>query len=78
MSDQVVSLIRTVVPVIVGSLLTWLAGRGIALDGAAVTPAVTTLIIGVYYAAVRWAEVRWPRAGWLLGVARPPSYRPGG
>jgi uncharacterized membrane protein (DUF441 family) len=74
MGDQAVSLIRTIVPVVVGSFITWLAGRGVDIDGAAVAPIVTTLVVAGYYAAVRAAEQRWPHAGWLLGVARPPSY----
>lgn len=74
MSDNVTSIIRTVVPVIVGTAISWLARKGIDVDGAAVAQAITVIIIGAYYAAVRWAENRWPRAGWLLGSAKAPTY----
>lgn len=74
MGDQVTSIIRTVVPVIVGTAISWLARRGIDVDGAAVAQAVTVVIIGGYYAVARWAETRWPRAGWMLGIAKPPTY----
>lgn len=72
--DSVVSIIRTVVPVVVGSAITWLAARGVDIDGQAVASAVTTIATAVYYGIVRAAESRWPRAGWLLGVARAPRY----
>lgn len=75
MNDHVVSIIRTVVPVLVGSALSWLAQQGIAgLDSATITTAVTALTISLYYAAVRAAERRWARAGWLLGSPKAPTY----
>lgn len=74
MGDQITSIIRTVVPVIVGTAISWLARRGIDVDGAAIGQALTVIIIGAYYAAARWAEGRWARAGWLLGAAKVPTY----
>lgn len=75
--DLVVSLIRTVVPVIVGSVLGWLAARGLDLGpeaAAGVIPAVTGLCIVGYYSAVRWLETRHSRAGLLLGRTAQPVY----
>lgn len=76
MGDNVTSIIRTVVPVIVGTGISWLARQGIDVDGAAVAQAVTVVVIGGYYALARWAEGRWAKAGWLLGVAKAPTYTP--
>lgn len=73
-SDPIISIVRTIVPAVVGSGVAWLAARGVDIDGAAATALVTTLATAGYYGAVRWAEGRWPRAGWLLGIAAPPSY----
>lgn len=74
MSDAIVSIIRTVVPAIVGTIVAQALKAGIDIDGTAVSSALTPVAIGGYYALVRWAETRWPKAGMLLGVPRPPSY----
>jgi uncharacterized membrane protein (DUF441 family) len=72
--DYGVSLIRTIVPIVVGSIVAELARRGVDIDGAAVGQAVTAICIAAYYAAARALERRWPAAGWLLGQAKPPTY----
>ena len=77
-SDYLLSLVRTWVPVAVGSALVW-AGRrwGIVLPedlSAQATVLVTALVVALYYAAVRALEMRWPVFGRLLGRAVPPSY----
>ncbi len=75
MSDTVVSLIRTYVPLAVGYVLTRLAELGVVdVDGEALIGAVTAIVAGLYYAAARFAEKRWPAAGWLLGARAQPSY----
>lgn len=74
LSDYGRSLIRTAVPLLVGSLVSWLATRGVNVDLGATVAVVDTLIGAVYYAAVRAAEKRWPGAGWLLGAPGAPSY----
>jgi uncharacterized membrane protein (DUF441 family) len=80
MSDYLVSLIRTWVPIAVGVVLTWLARRwGIVLPedlSAQATMVVTGLAVAAYYTAIRALEMRWPKAGRLLGAARPPAYKP--
>lgn len=81
MSDKVVSLIRTAVPVVWGSVIAWL------LTVAPLDPEVTAVlrgfdealvavVIAAFYAAARWAEPHLP--DWLtvvlLGSAREPRY----
>lgn len=79
-SDYLTSLIRTWVPVIVGSVLAWLAAKtGIVLDENAsgqVVLAVSAFFIGAYYGLVRWLEPRFPWLGWLLGSPKQPGYAP--
>lgn len=76
--DLGASLIRTFVAIIVGSLLAWLVQEwGWVLDGPTQDGMVeffTAIMIGVYYLAARWLELRYPAAGWMLGLARPPTY----
>lgn len=69
------SIVRTIVPVIVGVVLGAAAKRGFDLDSGAITEAATVVITTVYYAVVRLLEVRIaPAWGWLLGVAKVPTY----
>jgi hypothetical protein len=75
-SDYGRSLIRTFVPLVVGSLVAWLATLGIEVDRAAVIGILDPLLATAYYAIIRSAEKRWPGAGWLLGVPGAPSYAP--
>lgn len=76
--DLGASLIRTFVAVAVGSLLAWLVQEwGWVLDGPTqdgVVEVFTALVIGVYYLCIRWLELRYPAAGWLLGLAKSPTY----
>lgn len=79
LGDGVISVIRTVVPVLVGAVLTWLASRlGIVLGEQSSAELVSGLVAVAttagYYALARWAESRWPAAGWLLGVPAAPTY----
>ncbi|ASO21769.1 hypothetical protein FHR81_003418 [Actinoalloteichus hoggarensis] len=80
MSDRIVSLIRTVIPVWWGSLLAWLVGLGLP-DGVAevaadLGPLLVGLTIAGWYAVARWLESRLPR--WLVrllfGSSSTPSY----
>lgn len=89
LSDAVVSWIRTIVPIVWGSLVTsvltavdWLPGvlEYLHLDPSA--PVVVTTVTGVavaaWYSLWRWLEPRIP--AWLarvaLGSAREPEYGP--
>ena len=79
------STVRTIVPIIVGSVLGWFAGANISLDPefeGTLTALITFLFTTSYYVAVRLFETYIsPKIGWLLGYAKSPdSYskdRPG-
>jgi hypothetical protein len=79
MSNFIIALVRTVVPIVAGWLLAQLAAIGIHLP-ADIEPqlisALTALFGGLYYAAVAWLERKYKWFGWLLGVARNPEYAP--
>jgi len=66
-TDYVASVIRTLVPIIVGTLV----ANGIEID----SEALTVVIIGLYYSVVRLLEVNFPSAGWLLGLKGTPNYQ---
>lgn len=71
------SIVRTVVPLIVGALISWAAKAGLELDDGAIASALTVIVTTVYYAVVRVLEARIaPAWGWLLGVAKVPTYAP--
>ncbi len=78
LNDYLASRIRTVVPVIVGSVLAVLVKRIPALaevlKEGEVSAWLVPLSIAVYYNVVRWLEKRYPQAGWLLGLAKQPEY----
>jgi hypothetical protein len=72
------SLVRTVVPLIVGAVISFFVTRGVPLDPefeSTLTIALTAAFTGVYYIAVRLFEVYVsPKFGWLLGLAKQPEY----
>ncbi len=72
------SVLRTIVPVVVGILLGWAAKVGFNLPEGAVTEIVTVALTGLYYLIVRALEQEWPIVGrWLLALGLPvgqPSY----
>ena len=74
------SIVRTVVPVIVGVLLGQAARIGLDLPAGAVTEVVTVVVTGAYYAVARLVEQRWPALGRVLLSAglsrRAPVYAP--
>lgn len=74
------SIVRTVVPVIVGVLLGQAARIGLDLPAGAVTEVVTVVVTGAYYAVARLVEQRWPALGRVLLSAglsrRAPVYVP--
>lgn len=75
MNDLVVSLIRTYVPIAVGTAVTLLASLGVTgVDTTEAAAVVTSLTIGIYYAIARAIERRNPKAGVLLGHKSAPSY----
>lgn len=86
-NDRIVSTIRTLVPALVGAVLTWLISRvpavgdGVAWLSETLGADVTTLlslaaVAGVttgYYALVRWLSPRWPWLEVLLGSKKAPA-----
>lgn len=71
------ALVRTLIPALVGIVVTYLASHNIVLDDD-LTNALSVLLGGlataVYYVAVRWLEARRGWFGWLLGSPNPPTY----
>ena len=78
MNELVVSLIRTYVPLLVGSGLIWLANQlDIGdLDVTGAQSVAVSIVVGLYYLAARVLERRWPEAGVLLGHRTQPTYGP--
>lgn len=77
MSDLLVSLIRTWVPVAVGGLLSLLAAQGVEFDPTTeqgLIVGLTGLITAVYYFGARLLEQKWPSLGILLGSKKQPTY----
>jgi len=73
-----ISLIRTWVPIIIGSVLSWLAiNVGIVVsddDKAKLVVGLTAVVIALYYGLVHLLEQKFPKFGWLLGLATRPQY----
>lgn len=71
------SIVRTVVPIIVGSVLGWFTSANIPLDAefeGTLTALLTLLFTAAYYVAVRLFETYIsPKIGWLLGYAKSPD-----
>jgi multisubunit Na+/H+ antiporter MnhB subunit len=74
------SILRTVVPVVVGTLLGLAAKVGLDLPGGAVTALVTVVLTAAYYWLARLVEQTWPAAGrYLLALGltgKQPMYFP--
>jgi len=77
MSQYLVSVIRTWVPIIVGWLVSQLLIIGVVIDddtSKLLESAISAVTIALYYAAARWLETKFPNAGVLLGYIRQPVY----
>lgn len=78
-TDYIASLIRTVVPAGIGSLITYACAKwGIVIDEdtqLGFLTATAGFAVSAYYAIVRRAEAKWPWVGWLLGLAKEPEYK---
>jgi hypothetical protein len=81
MNNYIPSLIRTWVPVLIGSVAAWLFAKfGLVIDEdskAQATAGFVAFVIGAYYAVVRYLETKYPLVGWLLGMPKQPGYAPG-
>jgi uncharacterized protein (DUF697 family) len=76
-TDYVLSVIRTWVPILVGTVGGWLAAHGLNLDPSVAigaTAALAGIASGVYYAVVRALELKFPFLGALLGHTAKPTY----
>jgi len=79
MSNFIIAIVRTVIPILIGWLVGLLAAINIPVDAevqAGLIVSLSTLTASLYYVTVAWLERRWPWFGWLLGVARNPVYPP--
>lgn len=77
MSNFFTSLIRTIVPTIVGVAVAWAVKHGINIDEAEVNAWLIPLCISAYYTVARYLEIKVPEFGWLLGMAKAPGYAGG-
>ncbi len=72
------SLVRTVTPIVVAAVATFLANIGIPVDDefrAAIDGLVGVAAGALWYAIVRLVEIFIaPKFGWLLGIAKAPEY----
>lgn len=73
-TDVLLSIRRTLVPLVVGWLIAQGARAGFDLPAEDLTGVIESLVTGAYYTVVRLAEVRFPALGWLLGAPRQPLY----
>lgn len=71
------SVIRTVVPIVVGAVLGWFTAVNIPVDPefeGTLTTLLTAVLTAAYYVAVRLFETYIsPKLGWLLGYAKSPD-----
>lgn len=78
LSNFAISLIRTWVPVVVGTVASYLLVHfGLTVDAGTQAQAVALLtgaLIAGYYAVVHVLEQKFPKLGWLLGNAVRPHY----
>ena len=76
--DLGASVVRSFVATAVGTGVAWLAkNANIVIDegtSAGLVQAFTATVIAAYYLVVRLLETRAPVFGWLLGLAKLPSY----
>ena len=74
LSQLLIALIRTVVPLLVGSIITFFALP--ASVGELLQLAAVTLFTALYYLAAFSLSKKWPVLGWLLGYPANPEYTP--
>lgn len=76
MNPFIASLIRTIVPVAAGAVISWFALINLHIDAegqTALASLLTAVLTGGYYLVVRLIEQKVPQAGWLLGLAKSPD-----
>ena len=76
MNALVASVIRTIIPVVVGQVASWLLLLNIVLPKdaeAGLSAFLGGLLTAIYYVAVRILEQQWPSFGILLGLTASPD-----
>lgn len=80
LSNTVIALVRTWTPIVVGTLLTWLATYlHVVVDPtsqAGLVALAVAVLSAAYYTGVKFLEKKLPWTGWLLGVPATASYTP--
>lgn len=76
MNDSTTAVIRTIAAQLVGALATFAARYGgVQVDEGAALIVVTQTLTVATYVVVHWLETHVDRRfGWLLGVAKAPTY----
>ena len=77
MKDKALAYIRTIAPIIAGSILAWLATRGLDLNDLTelVTITITAFLQIVYYILARLIGKKFPKIeALLLGSSKTPQY----
>lgn len=69
------SLVRTLVPILVGPLVTRFF-PGLDINDQNTTLVVSAIVSYLYYVLVRVLETKAPSLGYLLGIAKAPAYSP--
>lgn len=78
MNSFVISQIRTLTPIAVGALISWLTLQGVQIDNdaqLALAVGITGLLQGGYYLLARLLEKQFPQLGFLLGSPKQPNYK---
>lgn len=73
-SNLLLSLKRTLVPILVGIIMASFLGNYIT-DVQGLQNVLSSIIAAVYYAVLRMIEIKCPKAGILLGAKAQPNYK---
>lgn len=70
--NNVPAIVRTVVPIVVGAVISWLITRGFDLSAYenSINAWLVVVVTSLYYALFKWLESKWPVFGWFLGLAK--------
>lgn len=77
--EAMIAIVRTVVPLIVGYVLSLAVMAGLHVPEEVVglvELVLVTVLTAAYYALIRWLSERWAWVGWMLGYPTNPHYEP--
>ena len=77
MSDFITAGIRTISPMIVGAVASWLITLGLTVSEdlkSSLVVLITFALSAAYYLIVKALERKFPQLGWLLGSPKQPVY----